>query len=243
MNIYFLHGFLGLPSDWVPVLNELHQNEDFDAQVHLLNLWNMMDEYPIETMLTDWASEFSKDLQGKDNWLIGYSMGGRLLLNVPESSWDKIAGMVLISSHPGLANETEKQDRLKQDQNWSKVFLEKDWSELMNSWNGQPVFVEDGKRPERYEEDYKRDRLSKAMDGWSLGRQHNFLPEISKYPFPVFYLYGDKDKKYAELAKKLGTESGQQVIELPSGHNPLISCPKNLSRVLHLITSSQAVIN
>ena len=83
MNVYFLHGFLGLPSDWVPTLDDMHKDPKFDAHVHLMNLWRTIEDTQVETMFEDWATEFSKELQGEDNWLVGYSLGGRLPLNLP----------------------------------------------------------------------------------------------------------------------------------------------------------------
>ena len=69
-NIYFLHGFLGLPSDWVSTLDEIHDQEELDGQIHLLNIWNSINDISEEKMFVDWADEFASELQGNENWYL-----------------------------------------------------------------------------------------------------------------------------------------------------------------------------
>jgi 2-succinyl-6-hydroxy-2,4-cyclohexadiene-1-carboxylate synthase len=239
MNIYFIHGFLGLPEDWQALEAELRLLMPAHTQYYAVNLWDQLKGLPREKMFSAWADHFCEDLEGQDNWLIGYSMGGRLLQHIPAEAFPRVQAMSLISSHLGLEQEDEREKRIKNDLNWAQSFLEEPWKALISDWYSQKVFANDSVRTLRSENKFSRTLLAQAIDGWSLGRQKCFWED--EFPFPMSYTYGRGDKKFSAIAKKIKLRRPEiQVNSLAGGHNLHVSHPKELALQLTQFLTGKA---
>lgn len=185
-------GFLGLPSDW-----------DFLQSEHIVGIdwqafsWNS---------LPDWGDQFNFWASRQNNGpsvLIGYSLGGRLALHALLQNPDQYRGAVIISAHPGLSDECDKEKRTKNDRKWAERFANEEWASLMASWNGQEVFSRDPFIFERKEENYQRPHLMRALMQGSLGSQRDLREPISELKIPLLWLTGSKDERYSSLAQNL----------------------------------------
>jgi len=186
MNLHFLHGFLGLPSDWDSFKNHFSM---FNLYFHDLEAFSHIQDFSIYK-------------QNKEkNIIIGYSMGGRVALQtlLNNDIWD---GAIIISAHPGLSSEEEKNLRFIHDSKWANRFLTDPWDQLMHEWNNQAVFKGEKKTLTRYEKDYKRENLSSLMLRFSLGKQQNLCPLLKNIIKPVLWLSGEYDKKFLEIGRK-----------------------------------------
>jgi 2-succinyl-6-hydroxy-2,4-cyclohexadiene-1-carboxylate synthase len=191
MKSVLVHGFLGLPSDW--------QAYTADEKV---NLWEDVSPQKYTT-LTQAGEQLAHTISGDQLTIVGYSLGGRIALHWPQNQWSRIKQMILVSVHGGLSSSAEKQSRLTADKKWSEQFLKDDWAPLMRAWNAQTVFQYDSVRPLRFEKAYNREALSCALTNWSLGLQAEQMDLLKKAPFPMTYVYGEKDSKFANYAKSL----------------------------------------
>ena len=134
---------------------------------------------------------------------MGYSLGGRLALHAlvdRPGLWD---AAVIISAHPGLKNQEEKEDRLKSDERWANRFLSESWGSLMEEWSAQSVFSGESSLPSRDENAYSRTTLAESLVGWSLGRQEDLRSKIEKLSIPVLWVVGEWDRKFVSIAKEL----------------------------------------
>jgi 2-succinyl-6-hydroxy-2,4-cyclohexadiene-1-carboxylate synthase len=239
MNVYFIHGFLGLPEDWLALEAELRPLLPAHTQYYAVNLWDHLTGISREKMFSSWADHFCEDLEGQDNWLIGYSMGGRLLQHIPREAFPRVQAMSLISSHLGLEQHDERAARLKNDLNWAQRFLTEPWKELISEWFSQKVFANDSVRTLRSENKFSRTLLAQALDGWSLGRQKSFWDD--SFPFPISYIHGRGDTKFSAIAKKIKLRRPEiQVSSLAGGHNLHVSHPKELAVQLTQFLTNQA---
>jgi 2-succinyl-6-hydroxy-2,4-cyclohexadiene-1-carboxylate synthase len=216
-DIVFVHGFLGLPTDWLDIQSvlRLKHRESF----YSFNIW---EEAHAGFSFSEIANTISQRCH-QNTMVIGYSLGGRILLHLQPEILKKISAIVLISSHFGLPTNEAKQERLSADVEWSQRFLTEDWKTLMLSWEQQAVFSKDVCRPERFEKNYNRELLAKVMVETSLGSQVNKL-ENTQVPFEkLLYIYGLDDSKYSELAKSWKSELQQITLRgVPGGHYPLV---------------------
>ncbi|MFN4173618.1 MAG: alpha/beta fold hydrolase, partial [Parachlamydiaceae bacterium] len=159
MKLYALHGFLGLPSDFSFI----------EAKRIAIN--------PAPSMEA-WAEAFNRSIIKEDlkekKVLIGYSMGGRLALHAWANRPDLWDQLILISTHPGLHKEEEKQKRIEKDEEWARRFEGEDWNAVLKDWNNQDTL----KRYPliRLENDYKREALASFLRQFSLGRQNVMEP-------------------------------------------------------------------
>lgn len=170
--IVFLHGFLGNASDWLPVCSYLPSCHciGYDLPGH---------------GNSPFTEHFEIDLPYFH--LVGYSMGGRLALSIPK---EKIASLTLLSVHPGLKTDKEKEERWQSDLAWAKLLLELPIDDFLKHWYHQSLFMlfkpNMTKRREQNVE-----YLAKALLAYSLAKQP--LYDIDRVAV------GEKDIKFRAL--------------------------------------------
>lgn len=187
-----LHGFLGLPSDWDGLLSDQ---------------WNKVDWLKLVDEEIDHFELIVDRLQRQvGSVLLGYSMGGRLGLEMMTNEQARWKAAIIISSHPGLQSTEEREARREVDSRWSDRFRTKEWpdesenwTEIMEDWNAQPVFA--GDPPiQRDEKDFNRDALAAALRACSLSEQPDYRTWLRKTIIPILWMAGERDEKYVKLA-------------------------------------------
>jgi 2-succinyl-6-hydroxy-2,4-cyclohexadiene-1-carboxylate synthase len=124
--------------------------------------------------------------------LLGYSMGGRLALQLLETR--PFAKAVIVSSGLNAPDE----ERRARDEEWARRFEREEWSSLMRAWNAQPVFG--GHHLERREEDYDRAELARALREYSPAVLPP--PRLESIATPVLWIAGEHDAKYVDIARR-----------------------------------------
>lgn len=144
--------------------------------------------------------------------LLGYSMGGRLALQLLETQ--RFRAAIIVSSGINAPDD----DRRRRDEEWARRFESEEWSSLMRDWNAQPVFG--GHALERREEDYDRRELARQLREWSPAVLPP--PRLESIETPVLWIAGERDVKYVEIGRRA-------VERLP--HAELWICPDAGHRV------------
>lgn len=230
MNYLFaLHGFMGKKNDWdfIPLQN-IQKIEIADFPLHNFN---------------SWAKAFNKytstNFDGK-KILMGYSLGGRLALHCLLNNQNQWDAAIILSTHTGLKNVIERQQRLNNDKNWARLILDKNWDELMIEWESQDVFQHDRNQFERTENDYDRKILAKMLINFSLASQDDLQNKLNELSIPILWLTGEFDKSYCELAEKIHLahpKSSKKIIP-GTGHRFAWSKPELLAEtILQFINS------
>ena len=179
MPIVFLHGFLGLPSDWEAVISYLPPCPTIKIQL------------PGHGQ-TPFTKTFSMDPPAEKFHLVGYSMGGRLALQYARQFPHHIASLILLSTHPGLQTFQEKKIRFQEDEKWAKKLFQFPIDEFLAQWYDQPIF-------QSFTPDFSMRRehhpkaLAETLLHYSLGHQ-NF-----SQPKEALYLVGETDAKYRSI--------------------------------------------
>lgn len=221
IDIVALHGFLGLPSDWQSIASRRPEGtRHWEAP----NLWLELSRLPKgEVSFASWASSFVSRFseRGEEKpWLLGYSMGGRLASHAALEAPELFAGLVLVSSHPGLTNESERKTRIENDEKWARRFegeSGESWSEVLEAWNAQGVLSPPIRLPpsfvrlERRESDFDRALLGRAMREWSLGRQDDLSARLHALGMPVLLVTGEQDAKFTALSRNLTDGSSIEI--------------------------------
>lgn len=125
------------------------------------------------------------------NVLMGYSMGGRLALQLLERQTFDAA--IIISAGLNTPDETRKQ----RDEEWARRFESEEWSSLMRAWNAQEVFG--GHVVERREEDFDRAELARQLREYSPAVLPP--PNLESIETPILWIAGERDAKYVEIAR------------------------------------------
>lgn len=202
-QVLCFHGFLGQTSDF-----EFLKTHDAKFKIESVD-YTRTPLLNTEVFLSDWGPGFWTWIEDrgilKPIRAIGYSQGGRLLLQAFAMAPEKFESLTLISTHPGLESFEEKELRLKNDRAWAKDFRTMDWNTLEQKWNSQPVFA-GGKENPRNEKDFNRETLALCLENWSLAHQANFRDLIKTHQDKIKIILGSEDLKYIKIYEDLGVK-------------------------------------
>lgn len=224
LSVVFVHGFLGSGSDWGVIVNHpmlkglanyytptLPGHRGNSAEVPRDGLVGMA------YWLTDYINnKVSREQQPGGIVLVGYSLGGRILMALASQLRDgliqlqvpkKILAMVIESAHPGLVDDRAKAERLSMDQQWAARFANGPLTEAVVCWYQQSVF-NDLSRAAKNALVAQRSlnngpALARVLANCSLASQPDFRGLLLEPPLPLFYWFGTRDQKYAAIAASL----------------------------------------
>lgn len=185
--LIFLHGFLGTGEDWEEML------PFFNTRYHCI-AYDLPDENIVAAVKCEVEKISPKPV------LIGYSMGGRIALQLQEHA----AAVVALSANPGLTSEEEKEARRKNDEVWAQKIQNLPWREFLNEWYGQSIFSSLHGKPllrtiiEKRMKTGPRKSAS-TMREMSLGNQ----PAVKEFSIPTLMMYGEEDWKFRDLYSTL----------------------------------------
>ena len=140
--------------------------------------------------------------------LVGYSMGGRIVLDLLSRRAVDASAAVIISAGLNAPDE----ERRQRDETWARRFESEEWSALMRDWSAQDVFG--GHVVERFEDDYDRAQLARQLRECSPAVLQP--PKLESIETPVLWIAGERDTKYVAIARSA-------VARLP--HAELWICP------------------
>ncbi|MBI5273150.1 MAG: alpha/beta fold hydrolase [Chlamydiia bacterium] len=179
MPLVFLHGMLGRCEDWLSVCSFLPPCPciAIDLPGH---------------GLSPFSSEFAFIPPAKKFHLIGYSLGGRLAREYALRYPSHVESLCLISTHPGLAIEEERKERLQKDAAWAELIRQLPIEEFLKRWYDQPLFA--GFAP-----DFAT-RRHQSIEGIALAFLHYSLGtrEVVFHPGAI-EIIGEKDRKFRDL--------------------------------------------
>ncbi len=252
--IIALHGFLGLPSDWLHFDGIFHETA---MKVHTVRKWDLyadlpqappnLEDFPLRT----WARTFCeriergwKNLGDEDRTkpvLLGYSMGGRLALHALLENPNLFSAAIIVGGHPGLMSDDFKMQRRLNDAKWAERIRAEPWLSLLKAWGEQDVFSS-AKKPEaivieRQEVDFDRILLSRAMQLWSLSNQQDLRAELASVSVPTLWISGTEDRRFRELYRELQMDlidsPAHRFTEVPqAGHRVPWDNPMGFSDVI-----------
>ncbi|MBQ8707455.1 MAG: alpha/beta fold hydrolase [Succinivibrionaceae bacterium] len=212
--VVLLHGFLGSGSEWTEIAQMLRKRGRAHVLTPDLPGHGSSKIAPDRSLrLADFLPE-TKNFRKLLIW--GYSMGGRIALE-ETAAWLKapsdppIAGLIIESSDPGLADEKEKRIRSERDEAWALRFERESLPQVLENWYNQEVFS--SLSPERKEilirEKSAGDggKLAAALRAYSVSGQRNHSGVFKSVP--TIYLCGDLDRKYRAIAAKLAKDYPQ----------------------------------
>jgi len=229
----FLHGFMGDPLVW-------HSLRTPGSLAPVLLGHDALAEAENVTSFEDEVARLSRLIQANRSGplhLIGYSLGARVALGIAATV--PIERLTLISGRDGLSDETEREQRVQQDERWA-VRLEactdpRSFSEFLVQWDAQPVFqartvsADSKGLARRLAHDPKR--LAAAMRVLSLGRMPVYAPRVRCGRVDV--IAGVGDPKFSELAGPLAASlNGTLTIVADAGHDLPREASDALARLL-----------
>ncbi len=237
-NLVLLHGFMGSGRQFEHLIPELrkycnpitidllgHGNSE-GAELHY--------RFSTKEQVADLTKLISEQLQ-IPLFLYGYSMGGRLALQLALHRPDLYKGLILESSTFGIEGETERQARQSLDARRSDAitgnfdgFLE-DWAKmpLFNSTNPEPELLD---KMNKIQKDQNPFWLANSLQGFGTGTMPCVRDRLSEIPIPVQLLVGEKDSKFLHINRQMQKElrDTELTVVKEAGHRVHLDQPEPL---------------
>ncbi|GEA62054.1 putative 2-succinyl-6-hydroxy-2,4-cyclohexadiene-1-carboxylate synthase [Vibrio comitans NBRC 102076] len=242
-RLVFVHGFLGSRADWKSVVQYLPDSVDAYA-LDLPGHGSVKQLRPKN--FKGFVEHIKAQLQylpddGTPLFLVGYSLGARLLMHLAVQLDDderSIAGFVIEGGNFGLQQESEIESRWENDYRWIARFREHPLTEVLNDWYQQSIFTSltSVQRKRLIEERTRNDgeALAEVMSVTSLAKQDYLLPLLLSTQHKIYYIAGENDEKFCRLY-----ESSKVDYEVVSGagHNAHKDQPNKYAKKLTQLLS------
>jgi len=176
--------------------------------------------------------QYILNCSSKERLVIGYSLGGRLLLKLLElDSW-LFKKVVFISTHPGLQSEDEKLARFKNDLEWVDKIESLSLANFLLEWNSQPVLATSTDRSHLSLAHLDSNHIKKVLLEHSLALQADYRALIKNLIIPQLWVAGERDQKFLNLYQTLsGTKFSCEVVT-KAGHRVHFDNPEELSALI-----------
>ncbi len=223
--LVFFHGFLGCKEDFLPLMKIL-EKDFFCLSIDLPGHGSSKCEVPLQDIY-DTIQSFSLN----SPLAVGYSLGGRILLEIDELFPNLFQRLFFFSSHPGLSSIEEKLHRMEKENDWILKLKNIPFSQFLEEWYSQPLFKTLKSNTSLYAEILNRrqnqipEHLSQILDKFRLSKQKEYL-SFSK---PAFFFYGDQDTDYLHLYQNKKWQVPIEKIS-QSGHAVHIENPLECAR-------------
>jgi 2-succinyl-6-hydroxy-2,4-cyclohexadiene-1-carboxylate synthase len=138
---------------------------------------------------------------------VGYSMGGRLALQVAVAQPQLVDHLVLVSSTAGIDDEAARPARRADDERLAAEIERDGVAAFLDRWLALPLFA--NLPPERAD---RASRLGNTAAGLAAslrlagtGAQQSLWPHLGSMPMPVLLVTGERDTKFTEIAEQMAT--------------------------------------
>lgn len=232
-KVLFIHGLLGSSEDFLPIINPMsHKYHCFaiDLPGHGKSPW--IDNLS-KSGLIDGISTIIKN--HNISYLVGYSLGGRLAMEIDTYNPALLEKLVIISSHPGLSKE-DAEKKIVNIQYYQNL-LDQSRVTFLRKWYDQPLFKTLSKKHMiKKRKKFDPNAVKWMLKELSLLKQPLLWSHVEKNADKYFFLCGKSDNYY----KKLYSSLSQKKIILDSSHAVHLEKPhKCYQYILKHLTNSR----
>lgn len=249
--LVLLHGFTGSAANWEPHLAAFgrrftvytidiigHGQSDAPAD---------LSHYRMEQAVED-LSALLDQLDLASIALLGYSMGGRVALQLALAVPERIRVLVLESASPGIADPAERAGRVRADEALA-TSIERDGLEaFIDRWQRLPLFASQQRLPQDVQQRHRAARLANSptglansLRGMGAGAMTPVWDRLETFAASTLLLAGALDAKYVKQGEAMATLMPQATrLVLPDvGHTTHLEAPELFNRaVLDWFTQS-----
>lgn len=232
-EIILVHGWMGEPDDWTNFSERLPSC--FKTRRICLpgHGERSHEEIPEWTrLIQDLAEDVTSLTPHRKLWLVGYSLGGRICLELAAQHPDSFAGLILLGSRPGWPLNTAIDERKKADEKWS-ADIRDDFPAMLHRWYQQELFADLSAFPDfstliMRRQNQDPERMAESLCRWSPVHQADRIGFLQNLNRPRLWISGGQDKVYSDLGLELNAQGCfTEIIEIPhAGHALLWQNPE-----------------
>lgn len=204
--VLLLHGFMGSRRDWAPVAASM-------CKTHRLVLVDLPGHGETGDPGDDalWTPDgcvaaLARILASAGGGsVVGYSLGGRLALQMAIDHPEVVARAVVVSASPGIAGECGRAQRRNMDEGLARRLEKEDLEAFLKDWYDQPLFAALREHP-RFPEILGRRRrndprlIARSLRGIGTGSQRSLWGDLPGLAIPLLFLAGERDEKFTQVA-------------------------------------------
>lgn len=242
-----LHGFLGSPALWNPLLVPEAPMAVVTLPGHGPAPW-----IPAGARFTDVTDALVSALPfARPAWLVGYSMGARLALTMLLRHPDRFAGAVLVGVDPGLRTESERATRSAWDESQAHALEAHGLETFVSAWEALPLFATQSRLPASVQAQQRAERLGHTASGlaWAmrtlgLASMPPLWDALKTCPRPLHLVSGARDDKFTALGRAIADTAPQAVHHVipDAGHNVVLEAPAALAAIVGALESSATTV-
>lgn len=211
--LVLLHGFTGSSQNWLPLIPALAQHYAVIAVDLPGHGQSFIPDAPEECEMYTVAEDLERvlaQLNIQQCIMAGYSMGARMALYFAHSYPMLVAGLILESGSPGLADLTERAQRQQQDDELAD-FIEREGIEaFVDYWESQPIWATQQQLPDETRLWLHQLRmrnnpmgLANMLRGMGTGVQSSLWQRLPEITMPTLLIAGELDTKFAAIATQM----------------------------------------
>ena len=215
-RLVLLHGFTQTRRSWdriVEALGDRFETVTVDAPGH-------GESSSLRIDLASTAVRLERDV-GPATY-IGYSMGGRLALQLAIAQPDVVDRLVLVSASPGLADAQERAARRAADDDLATEIERNGVDSFLERWLALPLF--DRLPADSAGIDERRANTSAGLASSlrlaGTGAQESLWSRLGELAMPVLIVVGEHDSKFRAIATEMAATIPQVTVEViaSAGH-------------------------
>ena len=212
--LLLLHGFTGRGENWDPLIHAIGgrrrtiavdlighgETESPPAAARYSMAWAVRDF----SALLDSVQEVQADV-------LGYSLGGRVALQLAARAPDRVRALILESASPGIADPDEREARIRADEELADRIEGDGLERFIDYWERIPLFASQASLQAEILETHRSQRLrnsevglANSLRGMGAGAQTSLWHQLGHIRVPTLALAGDLDDKYRDVAGQLG---------------------------------------
>lgn len=238
LNVVFLHGFTGSSLDWYRNFDLVSANTNLYA-VDIIGHGKSSSPrditYYTTKSIVDQIHFVITSLKLFNVVLVGYSMGGRLSLAFMNEYPERIKGLVLESTSPGIVEIDKRDQRYQDDLELARMIDNSGIGKFIDYWLNIPLFETQKKLGEKFITELKNTKLrnnpigiANSLRGFSPGIMPHFWNNLSDINCKTILLTGNIDKKFTDINKNMSSliKEARHIVVDNCGHNIHLENPE-----------------
>lgn len=172
----------------------------------------------------------------------GYSLGARLALGLSRRRLD-LAGLVLVSGHPGLDSSSARGDRALEDAARARALEEGGLPAFADAWGREPIVqlfaANEADRAARAiaRREHTVPGIAWSLRATGLGAMPALDGVLGTRPYPVRMITGEHDPKFTAIARDRAAPTVTAQVAPGAGHDVCLDAPAFVAAVLRAARS------
>ncbi len=167
------------------------------------------------------------------HWL-GYSMGGRVALQLALAHPEAVCSLVLVGASPGLDDPGERADRVQADEALAELLEREGIEAFVDLWMAHPLFATQARLGDAHLAQARAQRLrnrpgalAMSLRGMGTGAMWPVWVRLGEISQPALVVAGEEDEKFCRLARAMVARlpDAQALIVPGSGHAAHVEAP------------------